>query len=282
MEVALLLLLPLVGGYFFAKEVNFIKFEVAREDGHRFYFTAAYYGLVCFLVSVILFMLLKTAKDHISLFNFLDLIQEFIIDIFAPMLKEQKQARGQINFSIICLFSIFVGRFSPMLINRLMRTKGIAALKEAAAKDEFEGLLVDAISGQKMISVTLSTGKVYAGQPIGTAEPRSSRKAIAMLPLVSGYRDDDGKLNLTTHYDQIFSEANDAGDYRLILPIDKIISAAFFDALVYERFNDIKPQEKKPSSPQRSVLLEIGILLMATLAEKTVSAWIAKLMRKNP
>ncbi len=178
---------------------------------------------------------------------------------------------GQINFAIICLLSIPIGRFSPLLLNKIMSKKSADALLEAAAKDEMEGLLVDAIKGGKMISVTMSSGKVYAGQPIGTAEPRSTRKAIAMLPLVSGYREDNGKLIFTTHYDQIFKDAADAGDYRLVLPSDKIVSAAFFDAEVYERFNKIEPEEKRPGLVESPALASLGALLAFVVADKVSS-----------
>ncbi len=263
------------------KEANFIKYEVAREDGHRFYFRAAYYGLWCFVAAVVLFLLLKSLKDYFSCLHFLDAIQEYIVGNFSPMLKEQKQARGQINFTIICLFSIPIGRFTPLLVNKAMRKKSAEALIEAAVKDELEGLLVDAINNGKMISVTMSSGKVYAGQPIGTAEPRSTRKAIAMLPLVSGYREANGKLIFTTHYDQIFKEAKDAGDYRLILPSDKIVSAAFFDAEVYEKFNAVKTNDDEPSVSEKSAILGLGALVAVAIAERLGSALVKKIQDKK-
>ena len=54
MDVALVLILPVIGGYYFASYWNFTKFRCAREDGHRLYFRAALYGTILFLIAYLL------------------------------------------------------------------------------------------------------------------------------------------------------------------------------------------------------------------------------------
>lgn len=49
----------------------------------------------------------------------------------------------------------------------------------------------------------------------------------ALQPLMSGYRNDRGKVTFTTFYDtQIAQAPNEAnkGEFRLVLPVDKILS----------------------------------------------------------
>ena len=74
---------------------------------------------------------------------------------------------------------------------------------------------------------------------LSNAEPRAERRVIALLPLASGNRSDRNELVLTTFYDQIYSQndAADNDDFRLVLSVDKIVSTAFFDFEIYEKFN---------------------------------------------
>ena len=58
MDVALLLFLPLVGGYIFSSNFVTTKYYVSREDGHRLYFRAVFYGVIFFVVAVFLRLLL--------------------------------------------------------------------------------------------------------------------------------------------------------------------------------------------------------------------------------
>lgn len=166
-DAAFALVLPLVGGFFVVREARFIKYQAAREDGHRLYFRIAYYGFWLFLWS------------------------------------------------------------------------SLQALSEAASQNELEGLLIDAVAEAKSVLVTLTTGKAYVGFVLSNPQPGSERRVIALLPLASGYRSSTNEPVLTTFYDQIYSKSDtaDREDFRLVLSLDKIVSAAFFDFEIYERFN---------------------------------------------
>lgn len=54
MDKALLAILPLVGGYVFAKEWLVTKIYVQREDGHRLYFRSAFSAAFLFAVAFLL------------------------------------------------------------------------------------------------------------------------------------------------------------------------------------------------------------------------------------
>lgn len=87
---------------------------------------------------------------------------------------------------------------------------------------------------------------------VGAFEPRTERRAIALQPLMSGYRNDRGKVTFTTFYDtQIAQAPNEAdkGEFRLVLPVDKMLSISFFDVETYARFNAVDAPSDSPAPP---------------------------------
>ena len=63
MDAALIVVLPLVGGYIFASRWIVTKYVVDREDGHRLYFRAAFYGVFLFAVALLIRLILQSWFD---------------------------------------------------------------------------------------------------------------------------------------------------------------------------------------------------------------------------
>jgi hypothetical protein len=240
LEAAFALLLPLVAGYLYVSNCNRLKYKASRDGEHRLYFRVAYYGLLLFLLaSALLWCLYSLLSD----------VQEFqeararAIALIKPLLKEPDKAESQIGFFLICVVSVVLGRCFPYLDNVLPRGSVEQAVTDAASQDDLEMLLVAAAVQYKTISVTTSSNKVYVGLVLQTGEPRTDRRVIALLPFMSGYRTELGKVIFTTFYDEIYEERakerddDESNDFRLILPIDKVLSVSFFDVKVYEAFN---------------------------------------------
>lgn len=238
MDAVFALILPLVGGFFIVREATFIKYQAAREDGHRLYFRITYYGFWLFLSSLLILGGLRSALSAAELPLYAD-FEDVVLDELIPLMKEGQQSAARVGFVAVCAFAMLLGRFSPRILNRLTKKSSLQALLDATSQNELEGLLIDAVATAKSVLVTLTTGKAYVGFVLSNAEPRAERRVIALLPLASGYRSDKSELVLTTFYDQIYSQndAADNGDFRLVLSVDKIVSTAFFDFEIYEKFN---------------------------------------------
>jgi hypothetical protein len=249
LEAALALLLPLIGGNLYVRGCTTLRYKAAREDGHRFYFRVAYHGVVLFAVSAVLLILIDWVLGRYLWY--LDALNR-AVRAFAPLLKEPKNSAGQAGFLAICLFAVFLGRLSPFLVNRLFKSRQEVALWEAASENELEEFLLDALARLKTIAITLTSGKVYVGYVLTTPEPRTDRRVIAMLPLMSGYREEDGgKVVFTTFYDQFYSgdPDEDSEDFKIILPTDKMMSLSFFNVDVYARFNE---EEAAPTDAEEA------------------------------
>lgn len=245
-----MLLLPLVGGYFFANTCNATRFRAAREEGHRLYFRAAFYGVILFAVALLLRVLVLIAWPGYRAWEHSALVA------IQPILKQ-----GNEDAAIVVLLSLIalaIGVLAGPVVNRLIIGKSFW-LKAAIKEDEFEALLHRAVARAMPVSLTMENGKVYVGFVSKTFEPKMSRKNFRILPLMSGYRSDAGKVNFTTYYDKAYERvglgANDARlslrDFEIVLPTDKVHSAGLFDVRAYQEFQTLAGAGIAPTDLER-------------------------------
>jgi len=237
LDPTIAILLPLIGGHQFIVGYTALKYKVAREDGHRLYFRVAYHGVCLLVVSLFIFAGLYFALSRCSWFP---AFEAALINIAKPLLKSQDNAPAQVGFFIVCLSSVALGRIGPMVLNKLNKNRIDQALWKAAGENELEELLLEALGLLRTVSITLSSNKVYVGLILTTPEPKTERRVIALLPYMSGYRTETGKVIFTTYYDQFYSgdaPESDAEKFRLVLPMDKMLSVSFFDVDTYAHFN---------------------------------------------
>lgn len=237
MDPTIALLLPLIGGHQFIVGYTALKYKVAREDGHRLYFRVAYHGVCLFVISLLIFAGIYWALNQYAWFP---AVEATLIGIAKPLLKSPENIPPQLGFFIVCLISVALGRIGPMVLNKLNKSRIDQALWKAAEENELEELLLEALGQLRTVSITLSSNKVYVGLILTTPEPKTERRVIALLPYMSGYRTETGMVIFTTYYDQFYKEddpESDAEKFRLVLPVDKMLSVSFFDVDTYAHFN---------------------------------------------
>lgn len=138
-----------------------------------------------------------------------------------------------------------MGFILPAVGNQFYGEEKAARQTARKSRDPIELLMVESIEQQKLIEISLRTGKSYVGFAleggITQGEPY-----IALIPLASGYRDTvTQKLRLTTHYAPVIQASLEAvsnlvyEDFRIVIPISEIMSARIFHPDVYERFQGI-------------------------------------------
>src|SRR5437773_6232691 len=142
--------------------------------------------------------------------------------------------------------STVLGYFSPWLINRFWmdaETSKDTAIENSG--DPLAILLNDAIARNSPVEISLQSRKFYIGYVTSFPLPDSKSKHLALLPLLSGYRDPQSlRFNFTTNYSPARQLKDfDANDLKVVIPVDTILSARFFDASVYTRtFSSNKPE----------------------------------------
>ena len=221
------LILPLLGGYFFLTFWNFTKFDTKRNSGHRLIFHAAAWGVV-FLG----FAFLVTA----------------LLEGQFPPLETWWRTQVPIDYAGTSFLAFLIGLIGWWPLN-----KWFFPLEKAAQdtierwNDLLEILLSRASRETKLVSVTLRSRKVYIGLVTRTIAPMYDRKYIQLLPIKSGYRDSTTfKLNLAVDYAAVYAkiirqelEIVKAGvtDFEIVVPVSEIQSINLFDPTAYSEFN---------------------------------------------
>jgi hypothetical protein len=77
---------------------------------------------------------------------------------------------------------------------------------------ELDLLLLRAHESDTPVSITLDSGKAYAGLVVKITDPERSPSTITLLPLLSGHRDENGKLIFTTDYSAIYAALENPED----------------------------------------------------------------------
>ncbi|MFM5007356.1 hypothetical protein ACEUB7_02375 [Aeromonas veronii] len=265
MESALLLL-PLLAGYVMSVTWYGSRYNAAREDGHRLYFRAAFYGCFCLICGFLITLSLMGRFKAGFGADFFDWI-EFL---------SKKDIDPEIRFSLMVafitlIFGIGIGHILNALSNvwefflfdrvpylrQVIRTKK-AWLASAMQGDELEALVKTSFKSSIPIAFELNNDKVYIGFPLQSFDPTqlSHGRELRILPLLSGYRESDGKHDLivTSNYEQIYlklDEYSQVADHELygrkmedfakVIPLCEIRTYSLFDIGCYAMFHTQEP-----------------------------------------
>lgn len=109
----------------------------------------------------------------------------------------------------------------------------------------------------RMVSVTLSSRKVYIGFVLSTPNLSPQEQFLGVLPVVSGYRDKDTQdLVITTNYGPALSAGIlPPSDFEVTFPLASIEIASFFDPKAYPLF---KGEADRPDRAAQAPRLELA------------------------
>lgn len=222
-----LFLLGLVSGFNFIKEWEVTRYQLAREDGHKLYFRAAFWGLlVCFVTA--LFILIGSY----SLFGF-----------YHKRLVHPFDTTTQ-----LVLLTLILSPFAAYLLAKFLNTYAneLEYYYDALTENEFEYMLVTAMTTESMVMVTMEDNKVYVGWVYQVSDPaKAERKYFSLIPVMTGFRDTSRKVEFTTYYNELYQLTN--GDlahleiehFATVLPANRLVSCRLFDAAAYSRFQEM-------------------------------------------
>jgi hypothetical protein len=164
-------------------------------------------------------------------------------------------------------------------------------------QNPLEILLREAMGGEDLIALSVSSGKVYVGFITSNFNPAFAMEAVSLMPSLSGYRKDDTKevvftLDYSGAYNKIRQEVeqkigemrgrkpnnkseeeweSEIGDeiedemdlkrFLLVIPVSEIQSAFIFDPDIYEkhfRSEQLIPADPAATEePSRSVIFSL-------------------------
>jgi hypothetical protein len=256
LDTVFLFALPLVGGFYFCSNWNFTRWRISREEGHRLYFRAIFFGALIFsLVALTHPLVQKIAPPYAG-------AVETVKDFARPLAKEGAAAEAFADLTVICFISMLAGWPLAWLLNLVFWRR--YWLRRAILKDDVEAFLLDAAERDNSIAVTMDDQKVYVGFVVEGFDPTIGRKCIELLPLMSGYRDPETRVvRFTTFYTELYGpdesmdqsaplppplEALTPEDFITLLPVDRIASYRLFHPSAYVEFQKLGPVLAQPGA----------------------------------
>ncbi len=234
-----LLLLFLVPGYIVSRHHLPVKFIARQETGHTQYFRIVEISLRLFLInSAILYLASVTPGFGWAIEKLIDFLNSL------PILREMIPEARQDSFgylSLNFLLSYCYAYDMKYSASRADRNTTVKHYESALEDNEFENLLLQAAKRGLPVSITLKNDKTYIGLVQRTNFHSVERKHLALLPLLSGYRDPEKKtLELTTRYTDIYDRLScmkepdvSEKDFKMVFAIDEIVNANLFSLRVY-------------------------------------------------
>ncbi len=233
-----LLLFPLVAGYYLFTKSYLFKFKQQRLDQQRLVFESIILGVAACVITYTLRLIYESIVSD-----------ELQAAVYRAIPIKYPFAGTSL---MVLLLAIGVTELSNWLFFD-KKKRIIKAIKSIG--NEFELLLNSSFTENKLLLFTLNNGKVYIAWVKELPIPSVS-KYIRIIPIISGYRDEQKNVIFTTHYLSVYGEYIREGkvksieelDTDLILNTDDIVTVSFFDIDMYAVFNAVgKVKSEQPA-----------------------------------
>jgi len=251
---ALALGIVLIIGYFYQNNHPYRRLELIRSTGYHIYFKAGLSGFIFLTLAVMIW----------SLIDFYDL-PSALIDFYnlKGSLSYIKNNNHWNEIKMVAVFALmFLLSVSWVVIRKLINTKEKSLERVKVVAHELELLIINATTSVSPIRLELDCGKVYVGIPETPNLEKGEVKYITLLPLLSGYIDDEKKIifnnNYYRHYENNFSEKNvkasethsSMTDFSIVIPVDQVVVASRFNIDAFISFRkDTQSQLIGPQKP---------------------------------
>jgi hypothetical protein len=267
MDLAAAFLLSLLGGYCFAYVWRGTRFTTRRVDGHHLYFRAALCGALLFSIALALRIVLV---GHFPAYRNFD---SALVEYVRPVLKVESglalpELTRRVEWVVTAIYSLLLGTVCGHVSN-VFTPRGWAEHRSIGALYRF---LLQARQESLPVSLTLNTSKVYIGLVVAAPDPVREPVVVPLLPILSGHRDPEGRLNLTTDYVAVYSalkhgramqlglRADWLSQFALVIRADEIVTAALFSPAIYAELNpDWKQRiaEQNQTAPPQELIVHI-------------------------
>tara|TARA_B100000700_G_scaffold96215_1_gene108266 strand:+ start:2967 stop:3641 length:675 start_codon:yes stop_codon:yes gene_type:complete len=132
-----------------------------------------------------------------------------------------------------------LGRYKK-LSHEVGQERLLENLRKSVEDSPLELFLYQSFITQSLVQVSVKNDKVYVGLIVAMGDPDGGEtfKEIALLPIMSGYRDkEERKIYLSNDYPQFFSDSNDRFMGAIYIPREEVYSYGGFDLDVYSQVN---------------------------------------------
>jgi hypothetical protein len=212
-----LLLLPLLGGFLFLHVSHYFRYLSQRLDGYRLLIQSAIAGTCLALVARFLIV----GADAMR-------VGSGIRSLWTQVLP--------IQYAGTAFLSLLLGPVFALLLNCFLGRKRSLELQIKHGNSLIR-LIHQAEKEKRLISITLSSRKWYVGWVAESPNLDPQELYFRLLPFMSGYRDKDSlETYRTVFYEDILGSVADTNDLVILIPLNELQSANFFDNRIYDEY----------------------------------------------
>lgn len=228
-----LFLIPVVSGYWFLTHLYLTRYSALRDSGYHVLFRAVIAGIMLALMAhFLVIFVLNPCFPKLSEFW----------SVFIPI-SYPGTAMLTTTMLTTAMLTFLLAFVLPCIGNQLYDKEKAARRAALDNGDLIELLIAESIEDQRLIELSLRSGKSYIGFALESGITRQGETDIALIPIASGYRNKDTQeLEITTNYAAAVKESLEKmlnlelNDFRIVLPMTEIISARVFHLEAYRRF----------------------------------------------
>jgi dsDNA-binding SOS-regulon protein len=190
-----LLFLPLIGGFIFVRNWRPTRYYALRSDGHVLLFYSATASVVFALIAALIVFLFGSSCPDLDTF-------------WHQMVPFEHSGKATIAFLLGCsLWRVLNLPFKD--INEARRVVN-------RRRNPLEILFLTAMENKQAIAISLKNKKLYVGYVVSSANPAFALESVAVIPLMSGYRNgDDQTVTFTTRYIDAYDKMQTAATERV-------------------------------------------------------------------
>jgi len=214
-----ILLLPILGGYYFISNHYYYKFKLQRLDSQKLLFDSILVGVLFSIISYIIIASIQFLLPNVSV----------KIESILPI-KEDFLGTGILSF--------LLGIVSAHTLN-LFSTEE-EALRKAVEKwgDELDRLFLNSMIDKEQLMLSLKSGKIYIGFVVEVSEP-GKVKYYSLLPTLSGYRSlEEHNVKITTNYSSVFDIQEEITPVLTYINANDILSVRKFESDIFNKFSN--------------------------------------------
>ena len=223
-----LFLVPTLAGYWLLTQLHCTRYQIIRDSGYHVLFKSGIAGGTLFASAYLLTR---------------------IMDCWVPQAAKTWQSYVPVPYSESLVLTAILALLLPVLVNPFWTSEESARASARRSGDLIELLILESIENQNLLEISLKTGKSYIGLGLESGIGRQGDSDIAVVPLASGYRNNDTQeLVITTNYADVIDQSWESAsvpfeDFRVVIPKSEIISVRLFYAEAYELFQGTSATE---------------------------------------
>jgi hypothetical protein len=249
-----LLLLPLLGGFWYIHFSHRFRFRAQHLDGYRLLLESATAGAILLAISRWLIVTVKGLPSGLALKSAWD--REFAaFPYLATALFSAMLGLGFAAADNYAPWSAIRRRrrcAALILRRRLPRSRRPAPVPERQSKqnrdyalsreiqtrgDSLRRLLDTAFRNTEMVSISLENRKWYAGYVAESINLEPREQYFRLLPMLSGYRDKDTLgIRRTVSYVEAYEQGANPAGFHVTIPLGMVRIANLFDENVYQDY----------------------------------------------